>query len=93
MLVIKNVAGERGRGQKQRQEEIIGWKLEVRGDALEKSRVVGRGEIRHLGENRVKDQHLEGERMIMERIQRKTEARPEARIENIIKRSRPIRNC
>lgn len=58
-LVIKNVAGERRRVHRRRREEIIGWKLEARGDALEKSTVGGREEIRHLGEDGIKEQHLE----------------------------------
>lgn len=58
--VIKTAAGERRRGHGRKQEEIIGWKLEARGEALEKSTVEAREEIRHLGEDGVKDQHLEG---------------------------------
>lgn len=42
------------------QEEIIGWRLEARGDALEGRGAEGRGEIRHLREDGVKDRHLEG---------------------------------
>ncbi len=65
-MVIKIAAGERRRGHRQEQEEIIGWRLEARGDALERRGVEGREEIRHLGKDGVKDQHLEGGRMIME---------------------------
>lgn len=48
------------RGHRGEQEEIIGWRLEGRGDALERRGVEGREEIKHLGEDGVKDQHLEG---------------------------------
>lgn len=41
LVVIMNIAGEQSRGHRQEQEEIIGWRLEAEGDALESSGVGG----------------------------------------------------
>lgn len=59
-VVIIGGGGEQRRGHRGEREEIIGWRLEARGESLERTVVERRGEIRHLGENRVKDPHLEG---------------------------------
>lgn len=46
ITVIKNAATQRGGGQRRGQEEIIGWRLRSRGEALE---WMGSEEIRHSG--------------------------------------------
>lgn len=46
-------------------ENVVG-RLEARGDVHERKGVEGRKEIRHVGKDGVKNQHLEKERVTME---------------------------